>query len=137
MYWYRLSVSLGNNSIVGTTVKSIELLPENVLADKEHITIKGEKGYIATTVAQECLLGAEVSKGCGDEDLKEAYGVFKEEAQDIKPDYSPMTVNTDGWSATKNAWEYLFPTIMIIQCFLHAYLKIRDRALKKMQGIFI
>lgn len=136
MYWYRLAVSLGKNSIVGTTVKSGELLPENILTDEEHITIMGRKGYIATTVAQECLLGSEVSKGCGDEDLKEAYGVFKEEAQDIKPGYSPVTVNTDGWSATKNAMKYLYPSIIIIQCFLHAYIKIRDRALKKMQDIF-
>jgi hypothetical protein len=137
MYWYRLAVSLGKNSIVGTTVKSGELLPENILADEEHITIMGKKGYIATTVAQECLLGAEVISSCGDEDLKEAYGVFKKEAQDIKPDYSPVTVNTDGWSATKNAWKYLFPAIVIIQCFLHAYIKIRDRALKKMQDVFM
>ena len=136
MYWYRLAVSLGHNSIVGTTVKSGELLPENILADEEHITINGKKSYIATTVAQECLLGAEVSRGCGDEDLKEAYMVFKEEAQDINPNYSPVTVNTDGWSATKNAWRYLFPAIVIIQCFLHAYIKIRDRALKKMQSLF-
>jgi len=136
MYWYRLAVSLGYNSIVGTTVKSMELLPENILADEEHITIKGKKSYIATTVAQECFFGVEVSSGCGDKDLKEAYGVFKEEALDIDPDYSPITVNTDGWSATKNAWKCLFPAIVIIQCFLHAYIKIRDRALKKMQDIF-
>jgi hypothetical protein len=136
MYWYRLSVSLGTYSIVGTTVKCEELLPEDLLADEEHITIKGKKSYIGTTVAQGCILGAEVSKGCGDEDLKEAYGVFKEEAQDVKSDYSPVTVNTDGWSATKNAWKSLFPKIVIIQCFLHAYIKIRDRALKKMQDVF-
>lgn len=136
MYWYRLTISLGKNSIVGTTVKSGELLPKNILTDEEHITIKGKKSYIATTVGQECLLGTEVSRGCGDEDLKKAYRVFKEEAEDIKQDYSPETVNTDGWSATKNAMKYLYPTIVIIQCFLHAYIKIRDRALKKMQDIF-
>ena len=45
-------------------------------------------------------------------------------------------MNTDGWSATKNAMKYLYPTIVIIQCFLHAYIKIRDRALKKMQEVF-
>jgi len=136
MYWYRLVISLGKNSIVGTTVKSGELLPKHILTDEEHITIKGKKSYIATTVGLECLLGTEVSRGCGDEDLKKAYRVFKEEAEDIKQDYSPETVNTDGWSATKNAMKYLYPTIVIIQCFLHAYIKIRDRALKKMQDIF-
>ena len=33
MYWYRLVISLGKNSIVGTTVKSGELLPKHILTD--------------------------------------------------------------------------------------------------------
>jgi len=135
-YWYRLAVSLGKYSIVGTTIKSEELLPKHVLADEEHVILRRLKHFIATTVARGCILGAEVSKGCGDKELKDAYGVFKTEAQDINPDYTPITVNTDGWAATKNTWQALFPSIVIIQCFLHAYLKIRDRALKKMHDIF-
>ena len=136
MYYYRLAMSLGKNSLVGTTVKSKERLPKHVLADEEHVEINGKKAYIATTIGNGCILGSETSAGCSEEELKEAYSVYKEESQDINPDYSPETVNTDGWSATKKSWKHLFPKICIIQCFLHAYIKIRDRALKKMQDTF-
>ena len=39
--------------------------------------------------------------------------------------------------ATQNAWKKLFPMIAVIECFLHAFLKVRDRATKKMQDSFI
>jgi len=45
-------------------------------------------------------------------------------------DYAPDTVNTDGWPATQNAWHALFNQITVILCFLHAFIKIRDRAKK-------
>ena len=57
MYWYRLEVSLGRNSIVGTTVRQ-GALPEHLLADEHHQTLDGDKVYIATTVAEGCCLGA-------------------------------------------------------------------------------
>ena len=52
------------------------------------------------------------------------------------PDYVPETVNTDGWPATQGAWKALFPTITVILCFLHAFLKIRDRATKALAEYF-
>jgi len=127
MYWYRLEIGLGRNSLVGTTVRTAEL-PEHVLADEHHRRRDGEKNYIATTVAAGCVLGAALSEGAGTEDLKEAYGVFKQEARDVDPAYAPKTVNTDGWHGTQAAWRLLFPLVAILQCFLHAWLKIRDRA---------
>jgi hypothetical protein len=54
----------------------------------------------------------------------------------IDPDYRPETVSTDGWGATQNAWRFLFPGIVIIQCFPHAFLKIRDRAKKRYQELY-
>ncbi|MFQ5464035.1 MAG: hypothetical protein ACE5E5_15595, partial [Phycisphaerae bacterium] len=63
-----------------------------------------------------------------DSRYQEAYGVFKQEAHDIEPEYAPKTVNTDGWQGTQAAWKALFPLSVILQCFLHAWLKIRDRA---------
>ena len=65
--------------------------------------------------------------GADEEQLTEAYGHFKQEAQHLDPDYQPQTINTDGWSATQLAWKALFPTITIILCFLHAFLSIRSR----------
>jgi hypothetical protein len=44
-------------------------------------------------------------KKCGNQQqsLQNAYQVFKDEAQCLKPAYTPATVNMDGWKATRNA----------------------------------
>lgn len=117
----------GSNSIVGTTVKNPSRMPEHLLADEKHTRFNGEKAYIATTVAQECILGVGFSDTAGTEDLTKSYGHFKEEALNLNPDYQPKTVNTDGWEHTRRAWKSLFPGITLILCFLHAFLNIRDR----------
>jgi hypothetical protein len=56
--------------------------------------------------------------------------VFANEAQALDPDYAPKTINTDDWWATQNAFIPLFSTIVPILCFLHGFLKIRDRCRK-------
>ena len=126
----RAYLSMGRNSIVGTTVKKAELLPEHVVADEKHSRQKSGKVYIATTVAQGCIVGSALTSAANTEALTEAYKDFKEEAQNIAPEYQPKTVNTDGWEATQKAWKKLFPTVVTILCFLHAFLKIRDRCKK-------
>ena len=126
MYWYRLECGLGRASVVGTTVKGE--LPEHLLADEHHQGRDGQKVYIATTVADGCCLGAEPAETAGTDDLKAASGVFKEEARNVTPEYTPKTVSTEGWKGTQAAWKALFPTVVILQCFLHAWLQIRDRA---------
>jgi hypothetical protein len=127
MYWYRLETGLGRNCIVGTTVRRVAL-PEHLLADEHHQTRNGEKNYIATTVASGAVLGAAVAETAGTEELTAAYAVFRDEARNVQPEYVPESVNTDGWKGTKAAWRLLFRTVAIIQCFLHGWLKIRDRA---------
>ena len=126
-YWYRLQQSLGRNNLVGTTVKEADAIPTDLLADEKHGKAHGTKWYIATTVAKDCVLGAAVTTAADTVQLEEGYGVFKQEAQQVNPDYQPNTVNTDGWAATHNAWQSLFPNITIILCFLHAFIKIRSR----------
>ncbi len=126
MYWYRLEVGLGRNSVVGTTLRKAEL-PEHLLADEHHQTRGGEKNYIATTVGGGCCLGAALARTAGVEDLQRAYGVFKQEARDREKDYRPRTVNTDGWAATRQAWRGLFPLVVVLRCFLHGWLAIRNR----------
>lgn len=137
MYWYRSEQALGRNSIVGTTVRNPDDIPEHLGADEKHTRILGNKTYIATTVGNECILGASIAKDAGEEALKGAYQIFKNEAQCLKPEYTPTTVNMDGWKATQNAWTSLFNTAVIIYCFLHVYIKIRDRSKKKYKDIFI
>jgi len=137
MYWYRLEESLGRNSIVGTTIKNPERLPKHLLADEKHSRIRGDKAYVATTVGNQCILGASVAEDAGEKSLTEAYGVFKKEAQCLDHDFCPETVNTDGWKATRNAWKNLFASIVIISCFLHIFIKIRDRCSKKYKQLYL
>ena len=127
MFWYRIHNSFGRNPIVGTTVKSPEKLPVHTLADEKHTWLKKTKVFIATIVGKGCILGAEVVKSASEIDLTEGYSIFKEEAQNLKPDYEPTTFNTDGWGGTKKALKSLFPDTTLIQCFLHSFIKIRDR----------
>jgi hypothetical protein len=130
MYWHRLVERMGRNSLVGTTVRDPERLPEHLAADEHHADWNGEKGYVATTAAEGCILGVGLTKAADDEHLTAAYGDFAAEARDVKPDYAPQTVNTDGWAATQNAFQACFATVMVILCFLHGFLKIRDRCRK-------
>lgn len=136
MYWYRVFLRLGSFNLVSTTLLKSSNLPQDLLADEHHIRQEDNKAYVATTVGKSCLLGVEVCAKADETQLATAYGVFKTEAQCLKFDYSPVSINTDGWKATQNAWKQLFGEITIIECFLHAFLKIRQRATSKLESIF-
>jgi hypothetical protein len=136
MYWYRTELSLGRNSLVGTTIKNPDRLPEHLIADEKHTRLQGEKVYVATTVGGQCILGASISEEASESSLTEAYGIFKTEAQQVIEDYSPKSVNTDGWRATQATWKTLFPLTTLIQCFLHVFIKMRDRSRKKHKAVF-
>jgi hypothetical protein len=130
MFWYRLLVRLGRNSLVGTTVRDAAALPAHLAADEHHADWAGRKGYVATTVGDGCVLGVALTAAADDAHLREAYGVFAAEARDVDPEYVPETVNLDGWAATRNAFLAWFPAIAVVLCFLHGFLKIRDRGRK-------
>jgi hypothetical protein len=117
MFWYRASVSVGRCSIVGTTVKSPEKLPEHIVSDEKHTWIRGERAYVAMTVGAGCLLGAEVSTSASATALTKSYGVFADEARDVDPDYAPKTVCLDPWQPAYAAWKKLFPAILVVLCF--------------------
>lgn len=136
MFWYRLEAGLGRFNLTQTTVKSPRNLPMHLAADEKHTKIKGEKAYVATTVGSGCILGCELAEDAGNESLKSAYGVFKDEAGEVDSSYSPTTVNLDGWAATNNAWKGLFKSVTIISCILHIYIKLRDCSKKKWQVAF-
>lgn len=130
MYWYRLLERLGRCSLVGTTVRDPARLPEDLAADEHHADWCGEKGYVAFTAGVGCVLGVALTDSADEAHLTDAYGQFARESRDVKPEYAPKTVNTDGWFATRNAFRALFSTIVPILCFLHGFLKIRDRCRK-------
>ena len=127
MFYYRAWISLGGNSIVGTTVKRAERMPENLLADEKHTWLCGQRVYVARTVADGCLLGAALCQEASTDSLHAAYGEFVGEAREVAPDYQPRTVCTEGWHATREAWRLLVPSVQLILCFLHSVLKIEAR----------
>ena len=130
MFWYRLWVDFGRNSVIGTTLRSAQDLPENILCDEEHTYVRGKKAYIATTVSQGCLLGAEVVSKANEEQLKAAYEVAAQEMWNVNPGHEVKTSNTDGWTATQAALRAIY-NCAIVQCFLHAFIKVRHRQTKK------
>lgn len=130
MFWYRLEQSLGRNSLVGTTVRDPQALPPHLAADEHHARWCGEAAFVAVTAGGNCLLGIAFSNTAGEVDLTAAYGRFRDEAGAVSAAYAPQTVNTDGWKATQAAWRTLFPKMVLILCFLHGSLKIRDRCRK-------
>lgn len=130
MFWHRHLERLGRNSLVGTTVRVAERLPAHLAADEHHADWCGEKGYVAVTAGGGCLLGVVLTDVADEPHLTQAYDQFAAEARDVQPDYTPHTVNTDGWFATQNTFQALFPTIAVVLCFLHGFLKVRDRCRK-------
>ena len=78
------------------------------------------------TVSGGCILGSEVCSEANEKELTKGYRVFAEEARNNDPEYSTITVNNDGWESTKLALSSLFMGIIIIRCFLHAFIKVRD-----------
>jgi len=76
MYWYRLETKEGRYNLVGSTIKESEQLPSPLVADEKHTKIKGKKAYIATTCANECVLGVSVVKKADEKSLTKAYQVL-------------------------------------------------------------
>ncbi len=134
-YWYRLENHFGRYNLVQTVVKDPAKLPKHLLADEKVTWLNGEEVVVATTVGNECVLGASVALGVDTPHLEEAYPHFMDEARHLAPAYQPETVNTDGWEATQKAWRNLFPRIVILERFLHAFIKIRQRG-KHLKDIF-
>jgi hypothetical protein len=131
-YWDRLLAALGRNSLAGTTVRDPKCLPEHLAADEHQTSWCGKKAYITMTAGAGCVLGVDLTHTVHeDAALVEAYGTFAQEACQIDPRYSPKTVNVDGWGFTQRAWQSLFQTVTLIRCFLHGFLRIRERCNKE------
>jgi len=131
MFWERLLERMGRNSLVGTTVRVAEQMPKHLAADEHHLKWRGAKGFLAMIAAKGCILAAALTKAADEKHLSEAYGVFDEEARDVDADWQPASVNTDGWKATRKSILGLFPKVVLVLCFLHGFLKIRDRCRKE------
>ena len=108
MFWIASSSGWGE-TVGGNHRHDPAQLPSHLAADEHHADWAGQKGYVATTVGEGCVLGVGLTASADDAHLEEAYGVFVAEARDVDPEYAPQTVNTDGWASTQNAFQTLFP----------------------------
>jgi len=133
MYWERIVLSLGRFNIAGTTIQYKCNLPDDLASDEKHTKQLGSRIYACLTSSRDCVLGASISQTADKKGLTEAYKEFKEDIQAIDKDYEPKTNNRDGWEAGLLAFQTLFSSTVLIQCFLHGWLKIQNRcrALKK------
>lgn len=97
------------------------------MADEKHSWLIGNRIYITVTAALGCFLGVALAPSASADDLAAGYGEFAQEAQAHHPGYQPETVNLDGWEGTRAAWQRLFPTVVVMRCFLHVVLGIQQR----------
>jgi hypothetical protein len=132
----RLEPGLGRCSLVGTTVKTPEPWPQDLVADEKQSWLQGARVSIATTAAPDCLLGAAVAPSASQSAVEKASGVFASAAQALDADAAPETVNTDGGQATPGAWKALGTPSTVSLWFLHAFLTIRARATKTRGAAF-
>lgn len=130
-YWDNLFNSLGRFSVVGTLVKSPDDLPEDYCADEKITHWNAQKISVCMVAAKNCLFCCEATlSGCA-VGLQRAYGVFKQEACWLKKCFAPVSINIDGWKATRLALNNLFASAMLVLCFLHGFIKIRNVAQKE------
>lgn len=127
MFWYRAWLSFGRPNLVGTTVKHVTLMPQDLVADEKITWLAGAEVVIPTTVGGNCVLGISVAEQATSAGLRTAYGEFKTEAATVFPTYQARSVCTDGFQATRDAWRQLFPHLTLILCFLHSILKLTER----------
>ena len=94
------------------------------------VRMKNADGTEAVDTLRPCFVMPCMAGFADDAHLADAYGTFHAEALQVDPNDSPKSVNTDGWKATQNAWQAMFPTVTVILCCLHGFRKIRDRCRK-------
>jgi len=137
-YYYRLETRMGRASIVGCLRGTDNKLPEHLCCDEKHAKHLGDKIYIPTTTGEGCVLGVDICSGADTESLAKGYGVVAREIEQTNPEHETKTINVDGFAATTAAMRLTFgPTVVLLTCFLHLYISLRDRCSKKeRQGIF-
>ena len=129
-FWDRHLERLGRLSVVGTTTRASGEVPLHLTVDEHQVPWSGAKGHVPMVAGNGCILGISLTDTPSDTSLTQAYGQFAQEAAKVDPHYAPHTVNTDGWLSTQHAWSTLYPLVVLIRCFLHGFLKIRERCNK-------
>jgi hypothetical protein len=127
LLWYRAGLGFGQPNLLGPTVKHATTMPQEMVADEKITWLAGAEVVVPTTVGGACVLGISVAGHATRESLAEAYGEFVAEATAVFPDSQARSGCTDGFHATRAAWRRLFPRLILVLCFLHSILKMRER----------
>lgn len=141
-YYWRLEKRLGMTSIAGaltgeTTQESACALPEDIACDEKHAKYMGEKAYVAVSAGGGCVLGAELVDGADKKSLVKGYGVLKDEIDRAAPGHKIKSVNTDGYTSTIAAIPEVWgKSVVMITCFLHLFIAIRDGCKRKYREQF-
>lgn len=133
MYWYRLFTHLGRFNLLATTIQDATKLPKDLCIDEKISYWGNQEIFACMTVGSDCILGMGVSQKEDEASLHKAYGVFKAQAIALDPDYEPLSISSDGWAATKKAMQKLYSSAILVLCFLHSVIKIRQVAQKEPQ----
>jgi hypothetical protein len=102
--------------------------PQHLLSDEKFAVLNGEKIYLFLVSEQELIWHGKWMSSVDEDSFTqtiEAFCVGMDEAAvatghlEGEEQYVPMTVTTDGWVASQNAWVETVSSILLIECKLH------------------
>jgi hypothetical protein len=102
--------------------------PEHLLSDEKFAVLKGDKVYLFLASEQELIWHGKWMASSDEESFTktiEAFFVGMDEAGRAsghiaaEDEYVPISVTTDGWVASQNAWESRVPDITLLECKFH------------------
>jgi hypothetical protein len=121
---YRLVCALGRHGLVPVLRRCQLPLPQYLLVDEKHTHCRRSKAYLPT-IAQGRLiwhLGYTTTKTA--QAFGQSYGLFRQAAWQIEPDYRVRGILTDGFESTIQSMRTLLPKVALGNCLLHAMKKV-------------
>ena len=107
--------------------------PQHLLSDEKFAVLDGEKVYLFLVSAQELIWYGEWMANTDEESFRRAIAAFcmgMDEAGrtsgylEAKEEFVPISVTTDGWVPSQNAWEAEVPSMTLIECKLHGHKRV-------------
>jgi Domain of unknown function (DUF6431) len=102
--------------------------PEHLLSDEKFAVLNGEKVYLFLVSQQELIWYGKWMSHTHEDGFNQTIEAFCVEMDkgarssgqlEADDEYVPISVTTDGWIASQNAWGTAVPEIALIECKLH------------------
>ncbi len=132
MQQYNYFCAIGRNSLVKILINCSLELPAYPIFDEKHCKCRSDKSYLPTIVEGRVIWHLGYVESLSEDTLTANYGIFKENAQNELPNYSPIGVLTDGFTSTQNSVRNNFLKTIIGICLFHASLLIHRRLKKEL-----